>query len=197
MEDLVFASRKVGGDIYRQTVGERSAVNLTKSTDNTDTQPAVSPDGAPSPSFIWRKSGVFVMNIDGSNVMQVTDSGFNPSWSPDGSELVVNDDNITDYEARNTYPSASKLWAVNLVSASRRVITQRDAVQANWSPHGQRLAFWGEQKGGHRDVWTVAADGNSEPVPVTDDGFIDWNPIWSPDGQYLLLVIVAGNNPGA
>lgn len=189
-QTLVFASSQSGNwDIYRQTVGERSAVNLTTSPDSFDTQPAVSPDGA---RIAFRstgpKSGVFVMNIDGSKVTQVTDSGFNPAWSPDGSELAVNDDNVIDYEDRNTFPSASKLWAVNLASGKQRVITMRDAVQASWSPHGQRLAFWGEQKGSHRDIWTVASDGNSEPVPVTDDGFVDWNPTWSPDGQHLYFL---------
>ncbi|HEV8369262.1 MAG TPA: hypothetical protein VGQ39_15010, partial [Pyrinomonadaceae bacterium] len=132
--------------------------------------------------------GVFVMNNDGRNVIQVTDSGFNPTWSPDGRELALNDDNIINSEARNTYPSASKLWAVNVTSKTRRMITTHDAVQADWSPQGHRLAFWGEQKGGHRDIWTVAADGGSEPVPVTDDGFIDWNPIWSADGEYLYFL---------
>jgi Tol biopolymer transport system component len=34
----------------------------------------------------------------------------------------------------------------------------------------------------------VAADGASEPVPVTDDGFIDWNPVWSPQGDYLYFL---------
>ena len=187
---LVFASPQSGSwDIYRQTVGERSAVNLTMSPDSADLQPAISPDGARIAfrSF-GRKSGVYVMNIDGSNVTQVTESGSNPAWSPDGSELVVNDDNIFDYEDRNTFPSASKLWAVNLATRKQRVITKRDAVQGSWSPDGSRLAFWGEQKGGRRDIWTVASDGHSEPVPVTDDGFIDWNPIWSPDGQYLYFL---------
>jgi Tol biopolymer transport system component len=184
---LVFASSQSGNwDIYRQTVGSRAAVNLTEGSDGYDTQPAISPDGA---QIAFRSSrdggGVFVMNIDGSNVRQITNAGFNPTWSPDGRELALNDDNVGNYEARNTYPSASNLWAVDVASGTRRVITTRDAVQANWSPHGQRLAFWGEQKGGHRDIWTVAADGNSEPVPITDDGFIDWNPVWSADGQYL------------
>ncbi|HKO44783.1 MAG TPA: protein kinase [Pyrinomonadaceae bacterium] len=189
-QTLVFASSQSGTwDIYRQTVGERAGVNLTNSADSADTQPALSPDGLRIAfrSF-GRRGGVFVMNIDGSNLTQVTDSGFNPAWSPDGNELALNDDNMFDYESRNTYPSASRLWAVNLASGQQRVITTRDAVQSNWSPHGQRLAFWGEQKGGHRDIWTVASDGNSEPVAVTDDAFIDWNPIWSPDGQYLYFL---------
>ncbi|HEX8920685.1 MAG TPA: protein kinase, partial [Pyrinomonadaceae bacterium] len=187
---LVFASTQSGTwDIYRQAVGERVAINLTASADNAETQPAISPDGA---RIAFRsfgsRSGVFVMNLDGSNITEVTDSGSNPAWSPDGNELAVNDDHITDYEDRNTFPSASKLWAVSVASGQRRLITSRDAVQGNWSPGGQRLAFWGEQKGAHRDIWTVASDGKSEPVPVTDDGFIDWNPIWSPDGHYLYFL---------
>ena len=189
-QSLVFASSQNGNwDIYRQAVGARAAVNLTAGADSYDTQPVISPDGG---RIAFRSSrnggGVFAMNIDGSNVAQVTDSGFNPSWSPDGRELALDDDNILTYEGRSTYPSASKLWAVDVTSGTRRVITTRDAVQPDWSPHGQRLAFWGEQKGGHRDIWTVAADGGGEPVPVTDDGFIDWNTVWSPDGEYLYFL---------
>jgi serine/threonine protein kinase/dipeptidyl aminopeptidase/acylaminoacyl peptidase len=189
-KSFVFASSQNGNwDIYRQTVGAPAADNLTAGMSSYDTQPAYSPDGA---RIAFRSSrnggGVFLMNIDGSNVTQVTDAGFNPTWSPDGRELALNDDNIMNYEGRNTYPSASKLWAVNVTTGARRVITTRDAVQSDWSPHGQRLAFWGEQKGGHRDIWTVASDGRSDPVPVTDDGFVDWNPVWSPNGEYLYFL---------
>jgi len=189
-QSFVFASSQNDNwDIYRQAVGMRPAVNLTEGSDSFDTQPTISPDGA---RIAFRSSrnggGVFVMNIDGSNVRQITDEGFNPTWSPDGRELALNEDNITNSEARNTYPSASKLWAVDVASGTRRVITTHDAVQADWSPHGYRLAFWGEQKGGHRDIWTVAADGKSEPVLVTDDGYIDWNPVWSADGGFLYFL---------
>ena len=112
-QSLVFASSQTGNwDIYRQAVGNRSAVNLTEGSDSYDTQPAVSPDGS---RIAFRSSrnggGVFVMNVDGSDVKQVTDEGFNPTWSPDGRELALNDDNIINSEARNTYPSASKLVA--------------------------------------------------------------------------------------
>src|SRR5439155_16032370 len=43
--------------------------------------------------------------------------------------------------------------------------------------------FWGLREG-KRDIWTVAA-GGGEPVPVTNDDDLDWNPVWAPDGKYL------------
>jgi Tol biopolymer transport system component len=38
-----------------------------------------------------------------------------------------------------------------------------------------------------RDIWTVLATGG-EPVQVTDDAFIDWNPVWSPEGNFLYFI---------
>ncbi len=188
-QSVVFASRHNGNlDIYRQAAGARTAINLTEGSESIELQPAYSPDGK---QIAFRSSrndgGIFVMNSDGSQVAQLTDTGFNPCWSPDGREIALADDIIWDYEGRNTYPSASRLWAVNVQTRQRRVITEHDAVQPNWSPHGQRLAFWGEQRGGHRDIWTVAASGG-ELTPVTDDAFIDWNPVWSPTGEHLYFL---------
>jgi serine/threonine protein kinase len=188
-KSFVFASRHQGSwDIYRQFVGERSATNLTQGATSGEFQPVYSPDGTAIAFMSTRNGGgIFVMKSDGSEVTQITDTAYNPSWSPDGRELAVADDSVWDYEIRNTYPSASRLWAVDIATHQRRVITEHDAVQPNWSPHGYRVAFWGEQKGGRRDIWTVAASGG-EPTPVTDDEFIDWNPVWSPDGEYLYFL---------
>jgi Tol biopolymer transport system component len=38
-----------------------------------------------------------------------------------------------------------------------------------------------------RDIWTIPADGG-EPVEVTNDPAMDWNPVWAPDGNYLYFV---------
>ncbi len=186
---VIFSSRHEGTwDIYRQNIGERTFTNLTNTPSAFEQHPAFSPDGS---SIAFRSNqdggGIFVMASDGTNVKRLTSHGYNPSWSPDGSEVAIADDNVWDSEQRNTYPSASHLWAINVKTGQQRLVTDRDAVQPSWSPHGQRLAYWGEQKGGRRDIWTIAANGG-EPMPVTDDEFIDWNPVWSREGDYLYFL---------
>jgi Tol biopolymer transport system component len=78
---------------------------------------------------------------------------------------------------------------VNVEIADKRLITEGDAVQPSWSPHGHRIAYWTNKdpegkRTGQRDIWTVPANGG-EAVPVTEDAHVDWNPVWSPEGAYL------------
>src|SRR5207302_1909774 len=64
-----------------------------------------------------------------------------------------------------------------------------DAMQPSWSPHGQRIAYWGLRgNSGQRDLFTIAADGSDADrggATVTNDAAVDWNPVWSPDGGFL------------
>ena len=74
--------------------------------------------------------------------------------------------------------------------AKRAIVTQGDAIQPSWSPHGKRIAYWGLKltSGGQRDIGTAAADGSDASrggVLATDDSPLDWNPVWSPDGRFL------------
>jgi Tol biopolymer transport system component len=91
------------------------------------------------------------------------------------------------------------LWAVNVATGAKRQITDGDAVQPSWSPHGQRIAYWavpfGESgsRGGQRDVWTVPVKGGPAQR-VTDDPAVDWNPIWSPDGKFLYFASDRGGS---
>jgi Tol biopolymer transport system component len=183
---LIYASRATGQwDIYVERVGGRNPTDLTRESSADNTQPAFSPDGRRIAFRSERDGGgVFVMGANGESVRRLTDFGFNPAWSPDGREILLAAESITRPEDRFT--PVSRLWAVSLATGARRLVGQGDAVQPNWSPHGHRIAYWASKEG-QRDVWTMAANG-TDPVPVTQDAYIDWNPVWAPSGEALYFI---------
>jgi eukaryotic-like serine/threonine-protein kinase len=184
-KQLIYVSDEAGNaDIWLQRVGGATAINLTRDSVAADTQPAFSPDGELIAFRSERDGGgLFLMGATGENVRRLTDQGYNPAWSPDGTEIVYATGFFNaEPSSRSGVPSA--LHVVNVQTGATRLLTAGDAIQPNWSPQRRRVAYWGIHRGGQRDIWTIAASGG-KPVPVTDDTALDWNPVWSPDGRYL------------
>ncbi|MGI8783789.1 MAG: protein kinase domain-containing protein [Acidobacteriota bacterium] len=185
-KSIVYVSRASGNwDIYLQRVGGQNPVNLTKDSPTTDTQPAFSPDGE---YIAFRSSraggGIFIMGATGESVRRLTDFGYNPVWSPDGIEILCSIAS-TDWSPQVRDLLGNGLWIVNAASGQKRQVQgPEDAAQPSWSPSGSRIAYWGIAKGGQRDIWTLPAAGG-QPIAVTADKALDWNPVWSPDGEYL------------
>ncbi|MBZ5583946.1 MAG: protein kinase [Acidobacteriia bacterium] len=181
---VAYAGKASGNwDIYLQQVGAAQAVDLTKDSPLDDTQPAFSPDGR----YIAFRSGrdgggIFVMGRDGAAVRRVADTGYNPAWSPDGRKLAFAEEGITRPEDRSG--RVSQLWTVDVASGRKQLVSREDGVQPQWSPGGQFLAYWAIDRDGDRDLWTVRAAGGP-PIRITRDPFLDWNPVWSPDGAWL------------
>jgi len=183
---IVYASASSGNwDLYLQRVEGSNTTNLTADSAADDTQPAFSPDGT---RIAFRSErgggGIFVMGATGEAVRRLSDVGYNPSWSPDGRFIVCAQETIEQPASR--YSNASVLWVIDVSTGDRRQVTAGDAVQPSWSPHGQRIAYWAADATGQRDLWTIPAQGGA-PVALTNDRFVDWSPIWSPDGRYLFF----------
>jgi Tol biopolymer transport system component/DNA-binding winged helix-turn-helix (wHTH) protein len=183
-KSLVYTSYPGGkGAIYLLRMGGNTPIKLTSDSAAASKQPTFSPDG----NFIAFSSGdsggIFVMGATGENAKRLTEFGANPSWSPDQKQIVFTTDDTWNPTTRRINPS--ELWLVNVeTSEKHRLPTPGDAVQPSWSPHGDRIAFWSQNAGGSDNIFTMPAAGG-KPVAVTNDVFVNWNPVWSPDGRYL------------
>jgi len=173
-------------DIFVQRAGGGNPLNLTGTSDADNTMPVYSPKG----DLIAFRSerdggGIFVMGSTGESVHRITDFGYNPSWSPDGKSLVCATEALNQPFARMTL---SKLWVVDVGSGKGSILYNGDGVQPRWSPDGQWIVFWGLPEGtGKRELWAIRATGG-DPVRLTDDDAIDWNPVWSPDSREIYFL---------
>ena len=199
-KSFVYVSGDGGNrDIYLQRVDGRTPINLTSDSPDDDSEPAFSPDGSQIAFRSERAGGgIFVMGATGESVRRLTDFGHNPSWSPDGTRVVVATHAI---ELRpHIHGVNSQLWLVDTRTEKKTPLVVPgtggpdfgrgcDAVQPNWSPNGKRIAFWGVSTwDGQRDLWTIDPDAKQPKttvVRVTSDPSLDWNPVWSRDGKYL------------
>ena len=177
--------------IYRQRVRGSRPFNLTKGTTADNIHPSFSPDGLHIAFRSERDGGgVFIMGASGESVRRVADFGFNPTWSPDATRLAVSTLRFISPYLAERGPDV-ELRIVEIATGEPETLVEGRALQPSWSPHGQRIAFWGIE----RDIWTIPADGG-EMVRVTDDReqWRNWNPIWSPEGQHLYF---ASNRGGS
>jgi len=181
---FAYASLASGNwDIYLQRVGGTTVINLTKDSPAIDRQPAFSPNGEQIAFRSGRDGGgIFIMGATGESVWKLTEGGYHPAWSPDGTAIVYATLGFRDPDYR--YGLASRLFVIDISTRKTRPLSSEkvDAVQPRWSPHGLRIAYWSR-----RDIWTVLAglDQADAPVRVTDDEGLDWGPAWSADGRHL------------
>jgi Tol biopolymer transport system component len=192
---LAYAGKSSGNwDIYVRRLGTNQSLNLTRSSVEDDTQPAFSPDAT---QIAFRSDGdgggIFVMRADGTGLRRISDAGYNPAWSPDGTQILYAEEGITRPEDRSG--RLSRLWAVDLASGRKRMVTRDDAVQPQWSPNGRYIAYWAIDLDSDRDLWTIPAEGG-QPIRITRDHYLDWNPVWSPDGAWIYFCSNRGGSMG-
>jgi Tol biopolymer transport system component len=183
-KQFIYASSARGHwDIYLQRVGGSAAINLTGDSAVDNSEPALSRDGS---RIAFRSErgggGLFVMEATGENPRRISARGHLPSWAPDGKSIVYGDGTFIMPNDRGA--TVSRLHVLDLTTNTQRELETGDAVQPNWSPHGHRIAYWGVNAGGNREIFTVAASGGT-PVQVTDHPAVDVNPVWSPSGGEL------------
>ncbi|MGH2635290.1 MAG: hypothetical protein ACRDHU_03995, partial [Actinomycetota bacterium] len=120
---------------------------------------------------------IYTMNEDGTNEKRFTTNTFvdgNPSWSPDGTRIVVE---------RCCPKGSSELFTIDLATRFETNVTNSVSsmdFDPAWSPDGSRIAFVSFQTGqGNVDVWTIGPDG-SALTRITNDAAAELSPDWQP-----------------
>ncbi|HSP56430.1 MAG TPA: hypothetical protein VLS25_12685 [Dehalococcoidia bacterium] len=188
---ILFNGNRDGGnhEFYAMNPDGSDQTNLTNS-EAEESRGSWSPDGF---RIVFSRNAVgyneiFVMNADGSNIVQLTSitgggvgwQDYSPSWSPDGTRIT--------FSRWYSDSSQSDIFVMNADGSALTNLTNTPANEDNpkWSPDGTRIAYTRERPGPY-DIWMMNADG-SNAVNLTgafsgDQG----GPDWSPDGSKILF----------
>ena len=141
--------------------------------------PVISPDGS-KVAYVSDSSSqynIYLMNIDGSNVKQLTTDGssFYPAWSPDGLKLA--------------YASPTEIWTMNAdgTNKTKLNITLTGSLSSLaapcWSPDGSKIAVTGwHSASANIHLINVATQTMTQ---LSYNVGINTGASWSPDGTKI------------
>ncbi len=146
---------------------------------------------------------IWVINADGSNLRQITQSNIvkiAPSWSPDGKEMVF----ILPKNPVSPTDPQPEIGIMNSDGTNERILTTEDRINTDgkgtvcetandanapaWSPVDNRIAFWSGIENQYGQVWVINSDGTGSKQLTEDCNHRNSDdPSWSPDEKKILF----------
>lgn len=174
---------------------------INESTDTHYFEAVFSPDGTKI-AFTGRSdsglfSDIYIMNIDGSNMVNVTNSEElerHPDWSPGGTQLV--------FQRSSTSYKYQGIFVINTDGSGLKLINKSDLEFTNpqWSPNGDKIAVVGSQTDPYyyQEIYVMNSDGSNPTMVTTSkagEGIYYGSPKWSPDESKLLFTSNRDGDP--
>jgi TolB protein len=177
---LAFSSSMRGDpEIFIADASGASPKRITANT-GSDVSPVFNPKTGAQIAFISSRSTklpqLYMMDIDGTNVTRLTDTGYavSPSWSPNGQFLA--------FAWRRNYgpgaPGGQDIYVMDLATKRWIQLTHEMGVCdfPSWSPDGRHIVFESTKRGGSQ-IWTMLADGSNQKQLTTSGK--NTQPNWS------------------
>ncbi|NTU27168.1 S9 family peptidase [Bacillus tequilensis] len=118
-------------------------------------------------------------------IVSVTD----PQYAPDGSRAAY----VQSQVNREQDSYTSNIWVYEMKSGDSVPWThgEKQSTDPRWSPDGRTLAFISDREGDAAQLYIMGAEGG-EARKLTDIPYGVSKPIWSPDGESVLVTVSLG-----
>jgi TolB protein len=143
------------------------------------------PDWSPDGTRLAISLGNVIYSVKrtGDDLQAITSAGYRPRWSPTGNELAFQSFDTT---------GTGRVGIVSREGTGLRWLTPSGIeswLEPDWSPDGTRLVhrryfpYWPDSSS-RDDIYVVDSTGHAEQR-LTQDGGVNAEPAWSPDGQWI------------